>query len=109
MQLAKRFLLHTLRDGRRDRVPARCPSLSESVGRRPVSESVVWSMAAGEAAEISAPHVVVVFDLLTEQTSVLGPLADPVSAMVFAEQYVRYVGSIADDLVMRVVAIEPAT
>lgn len=53
------------------------------------------------------PHAVVVFDALLEQTSVIGPFAEPLAALVFAECYVHDVGGANGDLIVTVVALDP--
>ena len=53
------------------------------------------------------PHAVVVFDVLMEQTSVIGPFAEPLAALVFAERYVHDVVGAPGDLIVTIVALEP--
>lgn len=52
------------------------------------------------------PHVIVVFDVILAQTSVLGPFDGPLAAMCFADRYVREVGGADGDLVVTVAALE---
>lgn len=54
-----------------------------------------------------APHVVVVVDLVTDETSVLGPFSEPMSALVFADQYVRDVGAEPDSLLLTITTLDP--
>lgn len=54
-----------------------------------------------------APHVVVVVDLVTDETSVLGPFPEPMSALVFADQYVRDVGAEPDSLLLTITTLDP--
>lgn len=52
-------------------------------------------------------HVVVVVDLVTGETSVLGPFREPLDALVFADQYVRDVGAEADSMLLTVTTLDP--
>ncbi len=54
-----------------------------------------------------APHVVVVVDLVTDETSVLGPFPESMSALVFADQYVRDVGAEPDSLLLTITTLDP--
>ena len=53
------------------------------------------------------PHALLVFDVLLEQTSVIGPFAEPLAALVFAERYLHEVGGAPGDLIVTVAALEP--
>lgn len=64
------------------------------------------AIASDEFDQLTMPHVLVVFDLLCEQISVLGPFAEPLAALVFAERYVHEVGGAPGDLIVTVVALE---
>jgi hypothetical protein len=56
---------------------------------------------------IGDPHVIVVVDILTDETSVLGPFAEPMSALVFADQYVRDVGAEPGSLLLTITTLDP--
>ena len=47
--------------------------------------------------ELAMPHALLVFDVLLEQTSVIGPFAEPLAALVFAERYLHEVGGAPGD------------
>jgi hypothetical protein len=51
--------------------------------------------------------VVIVVDLVTEETSVLGPFGEPMDALVFADQYVRDVGAEPESMLLTVTTLEP--
>ena len=70
-------------------------------------ESLPGAIASEEIDELAMPHAVVVFDVLMEQTSVIGPFAEPLAALVFAERYVHDVVGAPGDLIVTIVALEP--
>jgi hypothetical protein len=51
--------------------------------------------------------VVVVVDLVTGETSVLGPFREPLDALVFADQYVRDVDAEPESLLLTVTTLDP--
>ncbi len=72
----------------------------------PSPRSLMDAIASDEFDPLTMPHVIVVVDLLCEQTTVLGPFAEPLAALVFAERYVDEVGGAPGDLIVTVVALE---
>jgi hypothetical protein len=70
-------------------------------------ESLPGAIASEETGELAMPHALLVFDVLLEQTSVIGPFAEPLAALVFAERYIHEVGGAPGDLIVTVAALEP--
>lgn len=70
-------------------------------------EPLPGAIASEEIDELAMPHALVVFDVLLERTSVIGPFAQPLAALVFAERYIHEVGGAPGDLIVTIAALEP--
>ena len=75
-----------------------------------VLDLVAAAMARAAASDLELPHIVHVYDRLLGVPCAIGPFPDPVTASIFADQYLRELIGEGDDAGVRVnvIALEPA-